>query len=47
MAIEGAKRIYIYNLKACLASRPEAFGLEDLFVARIQETFEVPLCVLH
>jgi hypothetical protein len=41
MAIEGSKRIYLYNLKKKLASRSEAFGLEEMFASRVKETYEV------
>ncbi len=47
MAIEGSKRIYLYNLKKKLASRSEAFGLEEMFVSRVKETYEVRYFLLH
>ncbi len=43
MAIEGSKRIYLYNLNKKLASRSEAFGLEEMFVSRVKETYTVYL----
>jgi hypothetical protein len=41
MAISGAKRIYLYNMKKALQSRQEAFGMQEMFAGRIKETYEV------
>ena len=41
VAIRKSKDIFLFNLKVSLASQPEIYGLEEIYIRRIQDAFQV------